>query len=213
MAAFSWLTYEYGMSQGVELKVAVVQERDEIRVQLEEARINIQSMRSEIADLKLGEEVDALATEDVRKTVESLQTRIAQLNEEILFYKGVMAPSVGEKGLRIERLKVQKTTVPDRFKYSLRLTQVVDKHEYVQGGVRINFKGLEGQSEKEFKLSDLDKTRQEAIRFRFKYFQNIDGELTLPQGFEPREVIIVAQPTGGNAQRLEKKFDWQLTGG
>jgi len=213
MAAFSWLTYEYGMSQGVELKVAVVQERDEIRVQLEEARITIQSMRSEIADLKLGEEVDALATEDVRKTVESLQTRIAQLNEEILFYKGVMAPSVGEKGLRIERLKVQKTTVPNRFKYSLRLTQVVDKHEYVQGGVRINFKGLEGQSEKEFKLSDLDKTRQEAIRFRFKYFQNIDGELTLPQGFEPREVIIVAQPTGGNAQRLEKKFDWQLTGG
>ena len=213
MAALSWLTYEYGMSQGIELKVAVVQERDEIRVQLEEARITIQSMRSEIADLKLGEEVDALATEDVRKTVESLQTRIAQLNEEILFYKGVMAPSVGEKGLRIERLKVQKTTVPDRFKYSLRLTQVVDKHEYVQGGVRINFKGLEGQSEKEFKLSDLDKTRQEAIRFRFKYFQNIDGELTLPQGFEPREVIIVAQPTGGNAQRLEKKFDWQLTGG
>jgi hypothetical protein len=213
MAALSWLTYEYGMSQGVELKVAVVQERDEIRVQLEEARITIQSMRSEIADLKLGEEVDALATEDVRKTVESLQTRIAQLNEEILFYKGVMAPSVGEKGLRIERLKVQKTTVPNRFKYSLRLTQVVDKHEYVQGGVRINFKGLEGQSEKEFKLSDLDKTRQEAIRFRFKYFQNIDGELTLPQGFEPREVMIVAQPTGGNAQRLEKKFDWQLTGG
>jgi hypothetical protein len=213
MAALSWLTYEYGMSQGIELKVAVVQERDEIRVQLEEARITIQSMRSEIADLKLGEEVDALATEDVRKTVESLQTRIAQLNEEILFYKGVMAPSVGEKGLRIERLKVQKTTVPDRFKYSLRLTQVVDKHEYVQGGVRINFKGLEGQSEKEFKLSDLDKTRQEAIRFRFKYFQNIDGELTLPQGFEPREVMIVAQPTGGNAQRLEKKFDWQLTGG
>lgn len=213
MAALSWLTYEYGMSQGIELKVAVVQERDEIRVQLEEARITIQSMRSEIADLKLGEEVDALATEDVRKTVESLQTRIAQLNEEILFYKGVMAPSVGEKGLRIERLKVQKTTVPDRFKYSLRLTQVVDKHEYVQGGVRINFKGLEGQSEKEFKLSDLDKTRQEAIRFRFKYFQNIDGELTLPQGFEPREIIIVAQPTGRNAKRLEKKFDWQLTGG
>ena len=213
MMAFSFLTYEYGMRQGIELKVAIVQERDEIRVQLDKARAIIQSMRSEIADLKLGEEVDALATEEVRKTVESLQNRIAQLNEEILFYKGVMAPSVGEKGLRIERLNVQNTTTPNRFRYSLLLTQVVDKHEYVQGGVRVNFRGLDGQNEKEFKLSDLDKTRQEAIRFRFKYFQNIDGELTLPQGFEPREIMIVAQPTGRNAKRLEKKFDWQLTGG
>ena len=73
------------MRQGIELKVAIVQERDEIRVQLDKARAIIQSMRSEIADLKLGGEVDALATEEVRKTVESLQSRIAQLNEEILF--------------------------------------------------------------------------------------------------------------------------------
>lgn len=213
MAAFSGLTYEHGMSQGIELKVAVVQERDEIKVQLDEARDTIRSMRSEIANLKLGEEIDSLATEEVRQTVESLQSRIAQLNEEILFYKGVMAPNVGDRGLRIERLDLQNTTAPNRYKYRLVLTQVVDKHDYVQGGVLINFKGLDGQSEKEFKLSDLDKTRQDAIRFRFKYFQNINGELTLPQGFEPREVMIVAQPSGRNAQRLEKKFDWQLTGG
>ena len=39
MATFSWLTYEFGMSQGIALKVAVVKERDEIRQQLDEANM------------------------------------------------------------------------------------------------------------------------------------------------------------------------------
>jgi len=213
MATFSWLTYEFGMSQGIALKVAVVKERDEIRQQLDEARSSIQRMRGEIAELKLGGEVDSIATEEVRQSVEALQAQIALLEEEIIFYKGVMAPNVGDKGLRIERLDMLKAVAPNRFKYKLLLTQVVDKHEYVEGGVFINLRGLEGQNEKEFKLSDLDSGKQEAIRYRFKYFQNIDGELTLPQGFEPTQIMIVAQPSGRNAQRLERKFDWQLTGG
>jgi len=59
-------------------------------------------------------------------------------------------------------------------------------------------------------LSELDTEKQEAIRFRFRYFQNINGELVLPDGFEPREVMIVAQSSGNNAQRLEKRFEWRL---
>ena len=213
MAIFSWLTYHYGKSQGIALKVEVVQERDDIRTQLEDARETIQEMRSAMADLKLREEVDTIATEEVRQTIESLQSRIAQLNEEILFYKGVMAPNVGDRGLRIERINLENTGLPSRFRYSLLLTQLVDKHEYVLGGVRINIGGIEGQQEKVFKLSELDSTKKESIRFRFKYFQSIEGELSLPKDFQPREIIILAESTGRNKQRLEKKFDWQVTGG
>ena len=166
-----------------------------------------------MADLRLREEVDTIATEEVRQTIESLQSRIAQLNEEILFYKGVMAPSVGDRGLRVERMNIDGTSATNGFRYSLLLTQLVDKHDYVQGGVRISISGIEGQREKVFKLSDLDETKNESIRFRFKYFQNIEGQLTLPKDFQPREIKILAESTGRNKQRLEKKFDWQLTGG
>ena len=41
MGVFSWLTYHYGKSQGIALKVEVVQERDDIRTQLEDARETI----------------------------------------------------------------------------------------------------------------------------------------------------------------------------
>lgn len=213
MMAFSYLTYEFGMGEGLTLKVEVVKEKDLIKAQLAETTSTVDRMRQEIAGLKLGGEVDSRATEEVWQTVESLQDEIALLNEEIKFYKGVMVPNAEDKGLRIERLDVKNTADSHKFKYSLLLTQVVDKHDFVQGGVEISVLGKEGDIDLQLKLSELNAAQKDSIGFRFRYFQNIDGELSVPAGFEPREVMIVARSFGRNAQRLEKKFNWPLSGG
>lgn len=213
MMAFSYLTYEFGMGEGLTLKVEVVKEKDLIKAQLAETTSTVDRMRQEIASLKLGGEVDSRATEEVWQTVESLQDEIALLNEEIKFYKGVMVPNAEDKGLRIERLDVKNTADSHKFKYSLLLTQVVDKHDFVQGGVEISVLGKEGDIDLQLKLSELNAAQKDSIGFRFRYFQNIDGELSVPAGFEPREVMIVARSFGRNAQRLEKKFNWPLSGG
>jgi len=212
LAAFSWLTYQYGKNQGLALKVEVVREKDQVSKQLVESRALISHMRQEIADLTVGGEIDNKANEEVRLTIEDLQNLLAEQNEEISFYKGVMLPNVANKGLRIERLDVT-SNVPGRVKYSLLLTQIVDKHDYVQGGVQISLLGQNDGQDKTFQISELDRDKADAIKFRFRYFQNINGELQLPEGFVPREVMIVAQSSGSKAQRLEKKFDWPLNGG
>jgi len=213
MIAFSFLTYEYGMGEGLTLQVEVVKEKDLIKTQLAEATKSVDRMRQEIASLRLGGEVDSRATEEVRQTVESLQDEIAQLNEEIKFYKGVMVPNAEDKGLRIERLSIEDTPDPNKFRYSLLLTQIVDKHDYVQGGVEIALVGSEGDFDLQLSLSDMSQAEKDIIGFRFRYFQNINGELNVPIGFEPRELVIVARSSGRNSQRLEKKFSWQLIGG
>ena len=211
MAIFGWLTYEFGNNQGLELKVEVVREKDLISKELGEARGLINEMRQEIADLTVGGEIDNQANEEVRHTIENQQNLLAAQNEEISFYKGVMLPNVANKGLRIERLDVS-SNVPGRVRYSLLLTQVVDKHDYVQGGVRISLLGQNDGQEETIQISDSGRDEAEAIRFRFRYFQNIMVEQELPNGFVPREVMVVVQTSGLNAQRLEKTFDWPLKG-
>ncbi len=209
MAIFGWLTYEFGNNQGLELKVQVVREKDLISKELGEARGLINEMRQEIADLTVGGEIDNQANEEVRHTIENQQNLLAAQNEEISFYKGVMLPNVANKGLRIERLDVS-SNVPGRVRYSLLLTQVVDKHDYVQGGVRISLLGQNDGQEETIQISDSGRDEAEAITFRFRYFQNIMVEQQLPNGFVPREVMVVVQTSGLNAQRLEKTFDWSL---
>lgn len=211
MAVFGWLIYEYGNNQGLELKVEVVREKDLISKELKEARALISEMRQEIADLTVGGEIDNQANEEVRQTIENQQNLLAAQNEEISFYKGVMLPNVANTGLRIERLDVS-SNAPGRVRCSLLLTQVVDKRDYVQGWVKISLLGQNGGQEETVQVSELGRDEAEEIKFRFRYFQDIVGELQLPEGFIPREVMVVAQSSGLNAQRLEKTFDWPLRG-
>ena len=211
MAVFGWLSYGLGNYQGLELQVEVAQEKELIKRQLGEATVLITQMRQEIADLTVGGEIDNKANEEVRQTIQNQQNLLAAQSEEISFYKGVMLPNVAGKGLRIEQLTLS-SNAPGRVKYSLLLTQIVDKHDYVQGGVRISLLGQNDGQEETIQVSESGRNEAEAIKFRFRYFQNIVGEVQLPEGFIPRKVVVVVQSSGTNAQRLEKKFDWLLKG-
>jgi hypothetical protein len=213
VAVLCFFTYRYGLDVGIATRFEVVQEREALRQQLTTSEQRITAMRQEVATLRLGEEVDTKATEEVRETVESLQSQLAELNEEIRFYKGVMIPDADSKGLRIERMNLRALANEGRFSYSLLLTQVVDKHDYVQGGVEIKLVGRQADETVELNLGSMSTENKSSERFRFRYFQNIEGELEIPSDFEPEAVMVIAQPSGNRAQRLEKRFDWQLVGG
>ena len=211
MVVFGRLIYEYGNNQGLELKVEVVREKDLISKRLLEANVLISRMRQQISDLTLGGKIDNQANEEVRQTIENQRNQLAAQDEEINFYKGVMVPNAGSKGLRIERLDVS-SNAAGKVRYSLLLTQVVDKRGYVKGGVQLSLLGQNDGQEKALQLGEQGRDKAEAIKFRFRYFQNIAGEVQLPEGFVPREFMVVAQSSEPIAQRLEKTFDWPLKG-
>ena len=212
----SWFTYDVGRDQGLALRVEAAEQSASLADQLEVANRSIDRLQAKIAELQIGGEIDHRANEEVRDAIEALQEQIAQQNEEISFYKGVMLPNVGDKGLRIERLDMS-SNAPGKVKYSVLLTQVVDKHDFITGDVDISVhgsvQGQAGEIETSYALKDLDEGKEDDVRFRFRYFQNINGELTLPDGFEPREVTVVAHLSGSKGQRLERSFDWPLQGG
>jgi hypothetical protein len=47
------------------------------------------------------------------------------------------------------------------------------------------------------------------MKFKFRYFQEFTGELELPEGFEPRRVMIRLKPSGNKQPAgVEKTVDW-----
>ena len=210
VASLIWSSYQLGRDDGLSTRVWIVQERDDLAQKLKQSVRLTESYRKEVAALKLADEIDVQSDVNVQQTISDLQNQLAQVQEEVRFYKGIMLPNVEDKGLRIERLRVENAGEPNRFKYNLLLTQVVDKHDFVQGDVEINLMGDSAESESSLRLADISPQEQDSIRFRFRYFQNIDGELTLPDGFTPREIMVVAQSAGRSSQRLERRFTWQV---
>ncbi len=212
LGALILFIYQHGKNRGLALRVEVVLEHEKGIRELAVSQKLIRELHQELANIEVGGEIDDKANQEIRRTIASLQDRVAQQNEEIGFYKGVMLPNVAGEGLRIERLNMTMKG-QGRVEYSLLLTQVVDKHDYVRGDLAISLLGRTAGREKTFPLSELKGGQSDDLGFRFKYFQDMSGEFELPDGFEPLEVRVIARSFGSGAPRLEKSFPWLLDDG
>jgi len=43
---------------------------------------------------------------------------------------------------------------------------------------------------------------------KFKYFQTIEGDMVLPQGFVPSSVLVDLKPSGSDKNSITKTFNW-----
>jgi hypothetical protein len=162
--------------------------------------------------------VDAQAARSLRETISELRGRVAGLREEVTFYKRLMAPSTIERGLQIAEFELDRGEAENQFTYRLLLTQAEERRDWVQGGVELEVQGVRstpdgGSVEEVLSLTELADTEAYPLGFRFRYFQNLSGTVTLPEGFRPRAVLVTLTPKGRSAERSERSFDWIVRAG
>ena len=167
----------------------------------------------DLSTVRLATVVEAGANERLRRTIKELRDRIGALEEEARFYRRLVAPSEAERGFRIERLTIAATPEPSRYAYRLLLTQIVDRHNWIEGDVLLELSGeREGEPERHA-VADLVAEEDFASDFRFLYFQEFSGEFPLPEGFVPRAVAVTAQVHDDAGTRIRESFDWTVEDG
>lgn len=188
-------------------------ERDSLQNELVSGEREISRLSQRVGVLEKGGEVDRKANEGIRQTVKELKAQISNLEEEVSFYKGIMAPSNKDKGLRISKITIQPDEAPGQFKYSIMLTQVADNSSFIAGLAAVNFVGTQAGESVILPLRDLDtRVSDLGIKFRFRYFQEVTGNLVLPAQFVPEQVQVVLKSTGSKAQRVEQSIEWPEAG-
>lgn len=199
-----------GLHDSMEQIEDLTQARDSLQAQLVKVEDEKALLTQRMGVLEKGGEVDRKATDSIRNTVKELKVQIATLEEEVAFYKGIMAPSSNDKGLRVSKIDIAATSDEhNRYRYSITLTQVADNSSYISGLAAVNFVGLQNGERIILPLRDLDESVTDlGVKFRFRYFQEVAGEITLPDNFTAEQVQVVLQSTGSKAQRVEQTVEW-----
>mgnify|MGYP006426516359 CR=1 FL=1 len=210
LAVFAILASFYlGQHQGITQQADAVKERDRLRIQVADYEQNIDQLRQKVANLKLGTEVDQQASEEMRNQVIELKEKIAALEEDISFYRGLMAPSASSRGLTIGSLNVIGTGIPREYEYKLVMQQLATNHQVLSGYLNFKIVGHRDENLETLSLHQVSNSvENKNIRLRFKYFQNIEGRLILPEGFEPERIEVLARSTSGKRETVEEKFGW-----
>lgn len=201
--------YLYGYSRGVFVNGDARAERDQLMVQVQDMGRQVNVLQQELINSEQASTVDRQALEEVQGTILNLRETISQLEEDVLFYKQIMSPENNETGLMIGQLDLLSTEEENRIRYRLELRQQGNNENLVSGYANVNILGTRDRQEISIPLRSLSMDEDQLdIKLQFRYFQNIQGDLVLPDDFEPLGIQILAVDEGDSEKTVQKSFAW-----
>ena len=209
-----YLVYEFGRIQaGYDLVDAASERRGyEKRIDAFEDEISV--LREQVALLETHREIDREAYREVEASLTELQAKIQEQRDAIAFYRGIVSPADGNKGLRVQDLKL--TRGKNEREYNIRLVLVQElKHDRkVSGNVNLSIEGDLDGVEKTFSYAELlPEDADTAWAFSFRYFQDFNRQVVLPDGFTPQRVKVEVESRTRSISSIEESFAWTTSQG
>ena len=156
-------------------------------------------------------EVDSRALEMLRREMAAERERTAELEEGLSFYRSMVVSDDPEKGFYLRKPELVRGATPDRIAYRIFVHQKEREFEKVEGELRVQVSGMQGVDKASYSLAELSPDfGEEAAALHFRYFQSIEGEMVLPEGFEPEELILVARSSKPRTIEVREVYPWEL---
>lgn len=202
--------YEWGRFKGGYSKLAEVQRRREFAAQIETLERENEKLRDAAAAAQLAGEVDRKSYADVEKNLAELQAQVLKAREELTFYRSIVSPEDGIGGLRIQRFQVLPGAAERHYRLRLVLAQSMRQDSVVSGAVSIQIEGVRDNRPVQVSLAEAGgKTRADGLApFQFRYFQNIEQDVVLPEGLEPRAVNVEVRSS--RLAPVRESYPWQV---
>lgn len=202
--------YEWGRFEGGYSKFADIQRRRELSARMQSLQDENEQLRAQVASAELARNVDNRAYADVEKNLADLQAQVLKHREQLTFYRGIVSPEDGIGGLRVQRFQVLPGAAEHHYRLRLVLVQSMRQESVVSGSVVVQLEGVRDNRPVQLALSEAGETTRAdgQLPFQFRYFQNLEQDIVLPEGFEPRAVTVEVRSS--RLAPVRESYPWQV---
>lgn len=206
----AYLTFEFGRIQADYNVVDAAQTRQDYENRIADLEGQIVTLKQEIALLETHRDIDREAYKDVETSLAKLQGKIQEQREAIAFYRGIISPADGQRGLQVQDLRLSKGKDERQYNVKLVLVQVMQHDRAVKGEVNFSLEGAQDGVATTYELEQLVPADEESNwPFAFRYFQNFDRQLILPEGFLPERINVEVHSRTKSIASVKQSFLWQ----
>jgi len=198
-----------GLSRGEALSVSQAGELADLRIKTRELTNLRSELLGKIVMLERAMEVDGRTMEDLRTMVEESEARILQCNKDVAFYRHVVSPGKVQDGLGVMDFELLPTGKDRQFHYKVILMQNRKGRRLAKGNLKISVSGEALGVPKT--LSQKELGEKNLPGFAFKYFQVVEGDILLPEDFEPRVLTIRVVPKTKGLKKFENAYPWAVS--
>jgi hypothetical protein len=210
----AYLLYEFGRIQAGFNVVDASLERQGLEQRIALQKAEIISLKEQVALLETHRDIDREAYAEVETSLANLQAKIQEQKDAIAFYRGIVSPADGNKGLRVQDLKLIRGSAEREYDIRLVLVQAMQHDRKVSGNVNLTIEGDQDGVDTTYSYSQLlpDEGNPEWA-FSFRYFQDFDRRVILPDGFTPHRVNIEVQSRTRSIASIAESYSWATSQG
>ena len=185
-----------------------ITENAELRLALSKVQEAERSLRNRLVDAELSVETQKFAVTDMREELTNMHSERTELLEELGFFRNLMTSDDGPRGLRVGDFNLLPSEGENKYSFAILVTQAEKVRRQVTGEANLIVRGTIDGDEAQFALADLNESAKTPLKFRFRYFQDLSGALTLPENFAPQAVVVTVRTKNGPS--VERSFPWSV---
>lgn len=205
-----YLIFEFGRIQAGYNVVDVATERTAHEERVQALRDEALALKEQIRLLETHRDIDREAYREVEASLTALQQKIQEQRDAIGFYRGIISPDDGGRGLRVQELRLTRGKSDREYHLNLVLVQVMQHDRSVKGDVAFSLEGAQDGEIVTYTLEQLVAEDEDSDwPFSFRYFQNFDRQLVLPDGFAPEKVHVEVRSKTKSIASVKQSFLWQ----
>lgn len=210
IAVAGYLSFEFGRIQADFNVVEASDERKSYADRIRGLEKQIVALKQEIELQATHREIERAAYKDIEASLGTLESKIQEQRDAIAFYRGIVSPADGGRGLRVQDLKLNRGKDEREFNIRLVLVQVKQHDRSVKGEVEFTLDGEQDGVATTYKLEQLlPPDANSNWPFAFRYFQDFDRQLVLPVGFSPERINIEVRSRTKSVASIKQSFLWQ----
>ena len=154
-------------------------------------------------------EVDVVrgANTILRNSERQRQDEIASLQADLVFYRRLGGANGTQAPLAVHYLELQTTQSPRVYRIIFTLTQNLRWAAVISGQIYLGVDGIQNGVAQHLTEKQLLAESADPMKFQFKYFQQLERLITLPEGFDASQLTIRLR-SGSLRSAVEQSMEW-----
>ncbi len=165
--------------------------------------------RDQVSNQKRAREMAEQALEDLRQVLTQRQDEVASLRADVSFYQRLIEGGAQQAGQWIHQFKLSRDgDSGNMYRYRLTLAQNLKRGRSAEGRIELAVTGSRNGALEKLDLGALTGADATPVtEYSFKYFQQLEGTILLPDAFEPSAIELAMRPKDG-ASTVRREFTW-----
>ena len=207
-AAFEFGRYEAGFRVVDSVRGALSASARIRGLEAENAR-----QRSQLEAAEVARRVDREGYKQVERSLGDMQSQIARLNQDLSFYRGLVQPD-SIIHVKVQQMQIVPETATGQYRLKFVLMQTGKPDAVVAGNAAISIDGLLQGKPLSLSFAQVAPSRRVSLAYSFRYFQDYDEPVLLPQGFEPTRVGVEIHSSRDKdaSHSFRQAFVWKAQG-